>query len=397
MHSNKGQCFSPKHFLRHPPQNHGPKHITMKHFFSAKPAISIFSILVALIGIGIIMIYSSSTIYAERYLGNRYYFLIRQLLHLVIGMIFLWFAVRYPYSNYKRLIPFLMIVSFVLMVLVLVPGIGKQVGNARRWIRFFGIGIQPSEVLKFTLIVWVAGFLERKKTVLGQFSQGLLPSLLMIAIFCFLLLLQPDFGTSILIALTLLTMIFVAGVKPFHMFGSVLGFLGISILLVVSESYRMKRIFGFLDPWADPLDAGFQLIQSLVAVGTGGILGRDLGNSRQKLFFLPEGHTDFIFSILAEEAGFIGVTVVVGLLIYLMIKGFQVALHRPDDFGRNLAFGVTTMIILQSFLNIGVVIGLLPTKGIPLPFISYGGSSLVMNIYMVGVLINISKYGKKPI
>ena len=369
----------------------------MKRLFPSTHSVSILLILIALTGIGTIMIYSSSTIYAERYLGSRYYFLNKQLLHLAIGMALLAFATRYPYANYRKLIPFLMVVSFLLMVLVLIPGIGKQVGNARRWIRFFGIGIQPSELLKFTLIVWVAGFLERKRTVLGHFSQGLLPSLTVISLFCLLLLLQPDFGTSVLIALTLLTMIFVAGVKPFHMFGSVVGFLSVSILLVVSESYRMKRIFGFLDPWADPLDAGFQLIQSLVAVATGGLFGRDLGNSRQKLFFLPESHTDFIFSILAEEAGFIGVVIVVGLLICLMINGFQVALHSPDDFGRNLAFGITIMIVLQSFLNIGVVIGLLPTKGVPLPFISYGGSSLVTNIYMVGVLINISKHARTPV
>ena len=369
-------------------------HIIMKRLFFNQSTLSILSILVALVGIGVIMIYSSSTIYAERYLGNRYFFFIRHLIHLGFGLILLNFATRYRYTEYKKLIPFLMIVSLALMILVLIPGIGKQVGHARRWIRFVGIGIQPSELLKFTLIVWVAGFLERKKMVLTRFSQGLLPSLMVIAIFCFLLLMQPDFGTSVLIALTLLAMVFVAGVKPIHMFGSVVGLFGVNVLLVISNTYRMRRVFGFLDPWPDPLDTGFQLIQSFMAFGTGGIFGRDLGNSRQKLFFLPEGHTDFIFSILAEETGFIGVIIVIGLLIALMVKGFQVALQCPDDFGRNLAFGLTTIISLQSFFNIGVVTGLLPTKGIPLPFISYGGSSLVMNVFMVGVLINISNHNR---
>ena len=353
-------------------------------------------ILVGLVGIGIIMIYSSSTIYAERYLDNRYYFVARQLLHLAIGLLLLLPAIQYDYSHYKRLIPFFMAVALALMVLVLIPGIGNRVGHARRWIRFLGIGIQPAEVLKFTLIVWFAGFLEKKRMVLNHFSEGLLPGLTVIALFCFLLLLQPDFGTSILIALTLLIMLFVAGVKPIHIFGSFLGLLAVCIVLVISKTYRVKRITAFLNPWADPLDTGFQLIQSLVAVGTGGLFGRNLGNSRQKLFFLPEGHTDFIFSILAEEAGFAGVAIVLGLLLGLMVKGFQVALRCHDEFGRNLAFGITTLIILQSFLNISVVIGLLPTKGIPLPFISYGGSSLVTNIYMVGVLINISKRQTGP-
>jgi cell division protein FtsW len=346
-------------------------------------------VMLALTGIGIVMIYSASAFYAERYFGSAYHFLNRQLLAFGIGLILLRIAVKLPYQVYRKLTPLLMIMTLLLMIVVLIPGIGKQVGNARRWIRFMGFGIQPSELLKLTLIIWVAGFLVRKKELLGYFSRGLLPSLLVISLFSFLLLLQPDFGTAVLIFMTLLMMIFAAGVKPFHMFGSLLGITAIGVFLIATKAYRLRRVTGFLDPWADPTDSGFQLIQSFIAFGTGGIFGRSLGNSRQKLFFLPEGHTDFIFSILAEEAGFIGVLVVLALLSILMLKGLEISLACKDDFGRNLAFGITILIFLQSLLHIGVVVGLLPTKGIPLPFISYGGSSLILCMFMVGILINI--------
>ncbi len=284
--------------------------------------------------------------------------------------------------------------SLIYGLAVLIPGIGKQVGNARRWIRFFGVGFQPSELLKFTLIIWVASFLDRRKDVLSYFFKGLLPSLIVLSIFSFLLLLQPDFGTAVLLSMTLLLMVFAAGAKASYMITSLGGLTAIGIYLAVSKTYRFRRITGFLDPWADPLDSGFQLIRSLIAFGTGGITGKGLGDSKQKLFFLPEGHTDFIFSILAEEAGFIGVLLVIGLIVLLMMKGFEISLKCKDDFGRNLAFGITVLIFLQSFIHIGVVIGLLPTKGIPLPFISYGGSSLVLNMFLIGVLINITKTTK---
>lgn len=364
--------------------------------FNVKPSYFFLFILLALVSIGIVWIYSSSAFYAEKYFGNPAYFLIRQLISFAIGIIFFRIAVRYPYSNYKKLTPLLMIATVTLMLLVLIPGIGKQVGDARRWIRFMGIGFQPSELLKFTLVVWSARFLDRKKDVLGYFSRGLLPSLIVMGLFCFLLLLQPDFGTAALICLTLLLMIFAAGVKPFHMLGSLLGMTVIGGYLIITEAYRLERVTTFLNPWSDPLDTGFQLIQSFIAFGTGGIFGRDFGNSRQKLFFLPEAHTDFIFSILAEETGFIGVSIVILLLFVLMIKGFEVSLHCRDDFGRNLAFGITVLIFLQSIFHIGVGVGLLPTKGIPLPFISYGGSSLVLNMFLVGVLTNISDTTRVP-
>ena len=336
------------------------------------------------------MIYSTSAIYAQRIYGSPYHFLQRQILHCFIGFFFLRLGIKFPFTGYKKLIPVFMLVTFLLMIFVLIPGVGTEVGNARRWIRFLGVGIQPSELLKFTLIAWVAGFLDRRRDVLGYFFRGLFPTLIVMSVFFLLLMLQPDFGTAVLINLTLFIMIFAAGVKPFHMLGCLSGLGVIGGLLIVNKTYRMRRVTGFLDPYADPLDSGFQLIQSFIAFGTGGIFGKDLGNSQQKLFFLPEGHTDFIFSILAEETGFIGVMAVLILLLILLVKGVDVALECRNDFGRNLAFGITTLIILQSFLHIGVCIGILPTKGIPLPFISYGGSSLILNMFLIGVLVNIA-------
>ena len=357
------------------------------------PVVSILSILMALLVIGIIMIYSSSAFYAEQVWGSPYYFFKRHLIHVALSLVALRIGMRIPYTRYKQWIPLLMGFTFLLLLLVLIPGIGTKAGNARRWIRFLEVGFQPSELLKFTMIIWAASFLNRKKAVLSYFSQGLFPALLVMGTYSFLLLLQPDFGTAVLINMTLFMMFFAGGGKPVHMLGSLIGMAGIGTALIANKAYRMRRITGFLDPWADPLDSGFQLIQSFIAFGTGGLFGKNLGNSTQKLFFLPEGHTDFIFSILAEETGFFGVAVVLTLLLLLLRKGIEVSVNCPDDFGRNIAFGITILIVFQSLLHIGVVMGLLPTKGIPLPFISYGGSSLLLSTFLVGVLVNIAKAG----
>lgn len=347
-------------------------------------------ILLALTTIGIVMIYSSSAIYAERYYGSPFYFIKRQLFAILIGIIAIRIAIHFPYTRYKKLMPYLMAITFLIMILVLIPGIGKQVGSARRWIRFFGFGFQPAELLKFTLIVWVASFLDRRREVIGYFSRGLLPGIIVAGIFSFLLLLQPDFGTAVLICTTLLIMIFAAGAKLVYLIGSLGALLTIGVYLVISADYRLRRVTGFLNPWADPLDSGYQLIRSLTAFGSGGIFGQGLGDSKQKLFFLPESHTDFVFAILAEESGLIGVVLVLTLLILLLNKGFDISISCKDDFGKNLALGITVLLFLQSIFHIGVVMGLLPTKGIPLPFISYGGSSLILSMFLIGVLINIA-------
>ncbi len=368
----------------------GSRHKKPIHKRSHPEAVILFC-LIALIGVGLLMIYSSSAIYAEKIYGSPYHFLSRQVFNLGLGSALLFVAIRVPYQKYQPLYPILVLAAFVMMLAVLIPGIGTSVGNARRWIRIGGIGFQPSEFVKLALILWMASFLSRKKDEIRQFSRGLFPALLVMGFFFFLLILQPDFGTAVLISLTLFTMIFVAGLRPSHMLLSLSGLGALGVMLIFSKSYRLRRVTGFLDPWSDPLDTGFQLIQSFIAFGRGGIFGKDLGNSTQKLFFLPEAHTDFIFSILAEETGFLGVLFVVTLVVIFTFKGFQVGQECNNDFGRILAVGITTLISLQSILNMGVVVGLLPTKGIPLPFVSYGGTSLIFGMFMVGILINIAK------
>jgi cell division protein FtsW len=288
-------------------------------------------------------------------------------------------------------VPVALAVCLVLLVLVLIPGIGHQVAGARRWLRMGPVGFQPTELLKLVLLVHVAFFLTRKQEVVAQFLRGVAPSLTVMAVFLALVLLQPDFGTMVLIALTLLLLIFIGGGQPRHILFSLAGFGVIGAWLVVSQAYRMKRMLAFLDPWADRLDTGFQVVQSYLAFGNGGWVGVGLGASRQKMFFLPEAHTDFIFSILAEEFGLLGVLAVMVLLGCFVWRGFVAALSTSEDFGRYLAFGISTLFALQILLNLAVVMGMMPTKGLPLPFISYGGSAVVMSLLMTGILLNIGR------
>jgi cell division protein FtsW len=242
--------------------------------------------------------------------------------------------------------------------------------------------------LKVVLIGFLASYLDRKQELLAQFFRGVVPGMTVVGAFLLLVLLQPDFGTMMLIALTLLLMIFVGGAKPGHILASLAGVCVLGIYLVATQAYRMKRLLAFLNPWDDRLDTGFQIIQSYLAFGNGGVFGVGLGDSRQKLFFLPDAHTDFIYSILAEETGLIGVLATMALFACFVWRGYKASLNCQDDFSRYLTYGITTLFGLQIILNLAVVMGMMPTKGLPLPFISYGGSSLVMSLFMTGILLS---------
>lgn len=340
---------------------------------------------------GLLMIYSASSPISDRVHGSSVILLRNHLMHLTVGLAALWAAMRVPYGRWQQVAPFALLAVFVLLILVLIPGIGHQVAGARRWLRLGPFNFQPTELLKLVLIVYVASYLDRKPGMVAQFFRGMLPNFAVMGVFLTLVLLQPDFGTMVLIALTLLLMIFVGGAKPGHMLFSLLGFCGIGVWLVASQTYRLRRVFAFLDPWGDPLDSGFQIVQSYLAFGNGGLFGVGLGDSRQKLFFLPDAHTDFIFSILGEELGLLGVLAAMALFTCFLWRGFRAALDAPDDFGRYLAYGITSLFSLQILLNLAVVMGMMPTKGLPLPFISYGGSSLVMTLFMTGILLNIGR------
>ena len=285
----------------------------------------------------------------------------------------------------------LIFICLTLLVLVLIPGIGKVRNGSRSWFGIGSLGIQPSEFMKIVLIIFTAKYLEKNKKEMKSIKNGVMPILLMTILVFGLIMLEPDLGTGVIITVTIIAMMFVSGVKMnFFVFMGVLGLLGITGLIIIAP-YRINRILSFIDPWKDPLGTGFQIIQSLYAIGPGALFGLGLGNSRQKHFYLPEPQTDFIFSIICEELGFIGASIIVLLFAFITFEGFRVARKQNDLFKKYLAFGITFSLAFQSSLNLMVVVGLIPVTGVTLPFLSYGGSSLLISMISIGILLNISK------
>ncbi len=363
------------------------------------PDFMLFLVTITLMTLGLIMVYSSSAIMANERYGNSYHFFFRQMIWLALGWCALLFTSR---VDLARLRPYALVIlacAFVLMILVMVPGLGRSVRGAQRWIRLGPLSFQPSEALKLALVFYMADSLARRKEQLRSLS-AYAPYFIILAVCMILLEKQHDFGTIILLCVMSLTLLLLSGMKWKFFLVPLSILLPVFIYLVQSTSYRMKRITAFLNPWEDPLKSGFQLIQSLIAVGSGGPLGVGLSNSTQKLFYLPDPHTDFIFAIVGEELGLWGALTVVFLFVVFLLRGFAVAARvseKPDGlFYGMLAAGVTGLVGFQAFVNLGVVTGLLPTKGIPLPLISYGGTSLLFTLAGVGVLLNISRQVKIP-
>ena len=340
------------------------------------------------------MVYSASAIWAEYKFDDSFFFAKRQMLFAVVGIIAMFFIMNIEYWTWRSWSKVILIVCFVLLVLVLIPGIGNVRNGSRSWIGIGAFSVQPSEFMKLAMIAFLSKFLSEKQKQITSFKEGLLPSLGLVFTAFGLIMLQPDFGTGMVMVGTCIVMIFIAGAKIKHfVFLGLLGVAGI-VGLIASAPYRMKRITSFMDPWQDPLGSGFQMIQSLYAIGPGGLFGLGLGESRQKFFYLPEPQTDFIFAIIAEELGFIGGSFVLILFSLLLWRGVRVALGAPDLYGSLLATGIIAMIAIQVMINIGVVTGLMPVTGITLPFLSYGGSSLTLMLMAVGVLLNISRYSR---
>ena len=340
---------------------------------------------------GVVMVYSSSAIYAYQRFGDSLYFLKRALIYLLIGTVLGFYLMNTDYrrlANYSRAI---LVISVALLILVFLPNFGREVGGARRWLSIWRLSLQPAEFVKLALILYLSDFLSRKQAVVRSILKGLLPPLFISIVIIGLILLQPDLGTAMLIALIAFTIFFVGGIRPKHIFSVVLPSIPLFYLLICRSSYRMKRILAYLDPWKDPRGSGFQIIQSFIALGSGGLLGLGLGRSQQKLFYLPQSHTDFIFSIIGEELGLIGtlsIFILFGLFIW---QGAKVSLKSPDLFGGLLSLGIVLMISLTAIIHIGVATGSIPTKGLPLPFISYGGSSLICNLAATGLLLSVAK------
>ncbi len=347
---------------------------------------------VILAALGVVMVYAASAYTAMDRYQDPIYFLKKELLFFGLGLGGMTVMANINYSHLQWFVYPLLMLSLILMILVLVPGFGVEAGGARRWLRVGGLTFQPSELTKIGLIVYLAHSLKKKADRLKDFVYGFIPYIVILGVFFMLMMLQPDLGTAVGLAVVAMLMLFMAG-SPLHYLVSVLLVsLPVLYVLIMSEEYRRQRITAFLDPWSDASGSGFQIIQSFLAMGSGGLTGVGLGEGRQELLFLPEPHTDFIFAVIGEQLGFIGAVLVVGAFVLFLIRGMLISVRSVDPFGRYLALGLTVMVSIQALMNFGVVVGLLPTKGLPLPLISYGGSSLVMTLLSVGILLNISKW-----
>ncbi len=348
-----------------------------------------------LVLVGIVMVFSASAVYALEKYDDSYYFLKRQTVWCLLGTVVLLVAKNMDYHKLHQHTYLIMLVAFLLLLAVTFPEISKKVGGARRWLTLNGFSFQPSELAKFALVLFIAKSLVKRADKLKSFAYGYLPNLIVLGFFFVPILFQPDFGTAIIICMVTFTMLFVAGLRKRFLFFSVLALIPFIATAIMSAEYRTRRITAFLDPWQDPSNAGFQAIQSFYAFGRGGYWGTGLGASHQKLFYLPEAHTDFIFSVIGEELGFLGTTAIILLFSILVWRGFVAARRAKDPFGTHLAIGLTLLIGFQAFINMGVTVGLLPTKGLALPFISMGGSSMLITMLSVGVLLNISEQAAK--
>lgn len=342
--------------------------------------------------IGLIMVTSASVGIADQQMDDPFYFGKRQFLRLVLGAILLWFAYRIPTSFWKRNGMMLMLGSIFLLALVLVPGVGHTVNGSTRWLDLVFFTVQVSEIAKLFLVVYLSGYLIRRSDEIKTGSMGFIKPMIILAVASGLLLLEPDFGAAAVLLMTGLGMMFLGGVRFGHFILFVSGTLSIMALLALASPYRVARITSFLDPWADPFNSGFQLTQSLIAIGSGGVFGSGLGGSIQKLFYLPEAHTDFLFAVYAEEFGFIGAILLISIYIWFLFRSFSIgkkSMLAGRPFGAYLAYGVGLLVSLQAIINIGVNMGALPTKGLTLPFISYGGNSILIMSFAIGLVLRV--------
>lgn len=357
---------------------------------SAAIDFSLLLVMALLIGLGLVMVASASLSIAEHQTGNPYYFLLRQLSLLLVALVAAYLCFQVPLSVWERGAPWLLVVAFVLLILVLLPGVGVAVNGARRWIDLVVFRLQPSEVAKLAALIYLAGYLKHHQEKLTGFVCGSVKPLAVFAAFAILLLLEPDFGSVVVLAASMFALMFLAGVSLYQ-FVMVLALGGASLAaLAVYSPYRLARLTSFMDPWQDPFNSGFQLVQALIAFGRGGWLGAGLGDGVQKLSFLPEAHTDFLFAVMAEELGLIAVLIVILLFGYLVLRCFYVAkqcLLVSMPFAAYMVYGIAMMLGVQAFINIGVNMGVLPTKGLTLPLMSYGGSSILVTCVCCALIL----------
>jgi cell division protein FtsW len=340
------------------------------------------------------MIYSASYIWAEYKFNDPFKFVKNQALFFFLGVFLMLFISKVDYHILYKKANLLLLIIIVLLILVIIPGIGTVRNGSRSWFGIGSFGIQPSEAAKLILIIFTSKYLSKNQRNMKNIKKGVIPILSITLLIFGLIMLQPDFGTGVIIVMSIIGLLFISGVDIKFFLGlGVLGVIGIVVLILIAP-YRLERILSFLNPWSDSLGSGFQIIQSLYAIGPGGLFGYGFLNSRQKHFYLPEPQTDFIFSIISEEFGFMGVVIVSTLFLIIIIHGFRISRKSNDLFSKYLAFGITFELAFQALLNLMVVVGLIPVTGVTLPFLSYGGSSLMITLCGMGILLNISRYQK---
>jgi len=344
-----------------------------------------------LLALGVAMVFSASSISSFMKYNDRFHYLKSQGFFAIIGILAMLFMSRFDYRVLGRFAGMLVLTSIVLLIAVFIPGIGYTANNATRWIKIGSQTMQPSEFAKFALIIFMAKSISNKKEKVRSFKHGVLPYIILMAIYFVLIVLEPNFSMAGNIVMITFAMLFASGTKIIYLVGWMIPLVPALVLIVLKKPYMLERVTSYMNPWADPLNTGYQAIQSLYALGSGGIFGLGLGNSRQKFFYIPEPQNDFIFSIIGEELGFIGTATIVILFLLLIWRGLRIALFCPDTFGCLLATGITCMIAIQVTLNIAVATVSIPTTGISLPFISSGGSSLLFVMMNMGILLNISK------
>ena len=348
-----------------------------------------------LIGLGMAMIYSASAAIALKDFGTDYFFVKKQFYSALAGIIVLIFCSHFPYKYYNMLAYPFLIISIAMLVLIHFSDFGYSAGGALRWLRVGKLTFQPSEFVRFAMVIYLAYSMNKKRDELKKFTVGCMPHFIVFAIFAFLIFIQPDFGSIVILGAITWIMLFVGGVRIWHLLVSFIVLLPVGCYMMMGAAYRIRRLLSFLDPWQYKADEGYQIVHSLMAFGTGGIWGAGVGKGYQKLFYLPESHTDFIFSVIGEELGLAGVIAIISLYAIILWRGIIIAGKTEDPFGSFVAGGITIALGLQVCVNMGVALGLLPTKGMTLPFLSYGGTSLLISMASIGVLLNIESSGLK--
>jgi cell division protein FtsW len=345
----------------------------------------------ALVALGIVMVLNVSYFHAQELYGDPYVFFRKHVIAVSLGALLLAAASGLRPDFLDRWASALFVATLVALVIVLIPGIGAERSGAQRWICAGGFCVQPSEWAKVTVVLYLAHLISRRREQMSSFRSGVLPTLIVAGLCIALIALQPDFGTATILGMVLLLMLYAGGARPAHLAALAVACLPLVGFAILQAEYRLRRLLAFMDPWRYSQDSGFQLVQSLIAFGSGGLAGVGLGQSRQKMFFLPEAHTDFIFALIGEELGLCGAVAVLGLFALIAMRGFRIASRHPDPFASLLAYGLTLVVVVGAVVNIGVVLGVLPTKGLVLPLLSYGGSALIGTMICVGLLAALSR------